>query len=421
MAPMIILCLAVSYSCFWLSSGSDRNAFSPQRFFLLFHFIHIFGCFILGAKFPLDTPGLIWLTSVPVFWLVGVELADRAKDLVTSHHAHKSLYIALSYSKRLIIACCAIGAITLVNDWARSGASINNIINLSLVRTADRYTGVAGQSSLTNITIIPAYLACMLAGLRFRTTSRIRSKWLLILPIVIVAGIGFANNTKGSIIYATILWSSGYITYSFLSDKPVLKIKTLLAVLVGMYVIIQLFALMQSIRYGGALSRSDMIAVLQIYGLAQISAFTLWFTDVALFQDTLQLGQRSFGSVARLIGMGATSEDLTIYLAAVDGNLTTTVTTAYAELIKDFGIYGALLAIVIGGAIATVVSRSAKRLKYAAVPLCCLIYSGILLSPITSILTYSTFLAAFILFIFLDIAKSVSLAHSVQAKNRSLT
>ena len=268
-----------------------------------------------------------------------------------------------------------------------------------------RYTGKSNYDLFHSILQIFVAFTPMIFGYIYGLSER---KWTIpfsFLPALLAV---LLENTKAPFIASLVLWFGCFLMgyYCHYLKFPIITKKTILRLMIFfvLVVILLLFSMMLRI---GKIDQSTLQVVLKKfmnYAFGHIIAFDHWFGLYLSsgYTHSLTWGRYSLFSI--FDSLNIVSRPQGVYLDYVTVNqISTNVYTLFRGVIEDFGIFGALFSFVLLGFVAGFSVKHVNSSAYLS-PVYQLSISFIyiyLLFYMVSILTYTTYLCAFILFLVL--------------------
>jgi len=283
---------------------------------------------------------------------------------------------------------------------------IRNVEQIARNNATDRYQGEFNQTIFVSLLVATGYFSALLGGLFAAATrlqgANIRGKVMIsLLPILVITVFGVIQNTKASILYAVVMWVSGYfLVHSGQKARlaSLLKPKAFLAGAGVFALLLALFYWMQSTRYSSReLTIMDSYDLLSVYAVGHLGGFSYWFDRYYIPSD-LGLGANSFAGLYEPLGLIEKTESPAQLPKPLWHELETNVDTAFSELIQDFGIFGSLVVVFAFATIVTIAHRLFVRGNVSLAPLISAFYAVTLWSFITNLLNYLTIIVALVLF-----------------------
>ncbi|MEM9232264.1 MAG: O-antigen polymerase [Pseudomonadota bacterium] len=392
---MIITALIVQFAILYVSRVLGDNIFSISRFFILCWTIYLSLAIFFGYAFDLRVSGIVWIVFANLLWLAGCLLARKS---AVSADAEPFDVKRLSISNVTIVVLCGLGLMGTFFDVSHLYEEGLGFEEIGRERAAERYRRDGGQSLLANAFYAFAYFACIAGGLRSRIDPSLRNLFWTLVPVLTFMVVGLLNNSKASVLYALTLWLGGHLTARRFMGQEAPTVKNLIAIGVGGIGLIYLFGYMQAARYSFWLSNEDIADVLAVYAFGYLAGFSIWFEEFYPGYREFFLGARSFGSVAGYLPLPEHFTSFHRDIIPIHHHYTTTIVTFFAELILDFGRWGALVVVFLSGFFARMMDNAVLSQTGLAFGFSSMLYALIVFSPITSLLNYTTIFLAFVLF-----------------------
>jgi len=250
---------------------------------------------------------------------------------------------------------------------------------------------------LTRALLPFVYLAPALGGIVF--VARRRFRWKLICMATVVPSIlvTILQTTKAALLFAVILWLSGYFTMRLRQGKTAVFTKGHLAiglVLAGCGVI--LFLGTSLARLGstdlGLLGTASGKLIGAAFG--HMTVLSQWLTEYWTQPFAPTLG--TFAGPLEMVGVGQRIPGLFESLIDLISGDTSNIYTAFRPLIQDFTLPGAIAALVLVGFVGGISFRMVAAGNGRAAPLLIGTYATIFWTPITWFWIYNSLTATMI-------------------------
>jgi oligosaccharide repeat unit polymerase len=248
------------------------------------------------------------------------------------------------------------------------------------------------------------YLAPAAAGILFELRKEKRWKLLALLAFLPAILVTVLQTTKGAVLYAMLLWFSGYFGTRLRLGK--LKVFTkghlVVSALLGTVVTVFFFAVtFARLASTDAALLNVVILKLVTAAFGHMNVFSTWLADYWNQPFDPTLGTTTFAGPLELLGYGhripGLFEDL-IELVAGD---TSNIYTAFRPLIQDFTIPGALVVLALLGFVGGTGFRLVAAGRWSGLPLLLIAYQTTMWTPITWLWVYNSLTATMIAVVFI--------------------
>lgn len=298
-----------------------------------------------------------------------------------------------------LIATGCIAPVMLYGD-ATSATRAGDLAELAMYTSMGRYGGEYEIPTLVRLLTASSYVAATISGVVTSASAPEDRKWLRsiawMLPLVATVAI---HTEKAGLLYGLVMFAAGWSAGRALSRSTARGVKatTILAVVLGIFVLIAFFVGAQSMRMN-RVSLADIPFVLnhlRIYVVGHMPVFGHWWTFEYPRMTVDGFGTHTFAGMAELMGLTVRKAGL---YAGSAGFTESNIYTALRPLLEDFGIVGALgfmFALAYSAGVGWRLLVLGRRI--GAVPVVCFT-AYVLWSPITSIFVYSTIIAVVLAF-----------------------
>jgi oligosaccharide repeat unit polymerase len=240
------------------------------------------------------------------------------------------------------------------------------------------------------------YLAPAVGGILFELRREKLWKLLALTSFVPAIGVTILQTTKAALLFAMVLWLSGYFATRLRFGK--LRVFTrghlLVALLAGGGVTAFFFAV------GLARLASTDVSLLNVVMLKLVTAafghmtvFSQWLADYMHQPFEPTLGTVTFAGPLEMLGFGHRIPGLFDSLIELVAGETSNIYTAFRPLIQDFSIPGALVVLALLGAIGGAGFRLVTSGHWSGVTLLLIAYVTIFWTPITWFWIYNSLTA----------------------------
>lgn len=306
----------------------------------------------------------------------------------------------------IIIICLIIKIIGDINFLYMNDFSFFNFFNIDDIKLMIsrlieiRYNIIEYERSfITPLGNTLFYFSILMFGFYYHYISK--KKYIIFLLILSTFLAVFVSMGKSPVIYAIIIFISGY--YVHLSNENISIIKNnkkIFIFIIGISIVmISVLVLITLFRKG---TLSGIFDTIKLYAFGSVPAFDFYFTH--MIPSEFSFGHYTFGVIYKYLGISSANPIQGVYLPIEVANLSTNVFTAFRCIIDDFGIYGGLLFHfilgTISGFITALINKKNSLIGYALLSIIC-VY--ILESFVISIATFSSIVFAYFLFFIFQI------------------
>ena len=252
---------------------------------------------------------------------------------------------------------------------------------------------------LTRALLPFVYLAPALGGIVF--VARSKGRWKLscmatLIPAVLVT---ILQTTKAALLFAVILWLSGYFTMRLRQGKTAVFTKGHLSIgLVLGGVGLVLFLGTSLARLGstdlGLLGTASGKLIGAAFG--HMTVLSQWLTEYWIQPFSPSLGKVTFAGPLEMAGVGQRIPGLFESLISLISGDTSNIYTAFRPLIQDFTLPGAIAALVLVGFVGGISFRMVAAGNGRAAPVLIGTYATIFWTPITWFWIYNSLTATMI-------------------------
>ncbi len=257
-------------------------------------------------------------------------------------------------------------------------------------------TGAPTPSPITQALLPFVYLAPALGGIVFELRREWKWKIIALASYLPAFAVTILQTTKAAVLFAIILWLSGYFATRLRSGK--LKVFTTGHLLVALVVGggLGVFFLAVSLA---RLASTD-VSLINVVMLKLVSAafghmtvFSQWLTEYLAGPYDPTLGTVTFAGPLEMLGFGHRIPGLFDSIIDLVAGETSNIYTAFRPLIQDFTIPGALLVLTLLGMIGGIGFRMVALGRWSGMPLLLATYVTIFWTPITWFWIYNSLTA----------------------------
>ncbi|MBO4594316.1 MAG: oligosaccharide repeat unit polymerase, partial [Clostridia bacterium] len=308
-------------------------------------------------------------------------------------YAHDSVYV-------ILLIMIAIGLLGDYINVTYYGFGLGDFLGLSRIKamsdhiTTARYTGMERTSAIVSLTTAVSYAAAICGGF-FAVRSKGVWRKIICFAIFIPSLVYVLTTTaKHHIIVSCLLFLVGAIVsyiFTFGKDKTFTS-KEIIIFLLSVFGVILLLYFALAWR-AGSFNVETTSARFTYYAFGSVEAFDVWLSSLFV-KGEYGLGINTFLAPFYAVGLAERQLGVYNYIPGAVSN----VFTAFRGLIADFGKYGSLLAVFLGGFAAHVAKEKAKTGKISSA----FLYAAILFFSLHAFMVspyiYVTITAGLILF-----------------------
>ena len=420
MTPILITCVSLVVLVAIASRFLGGSWLSPMAFFSGVWLIFLSAPLVLAPHFYLSVSAVLIITAAVIAWFLGSLVSSsvplpkvrafssgskKVRERVCSRSAVSFCLIA---STLALIYLTLLPITNLVSGVAAAHDQglLDGVENIARESASNRYQQVSVPGLLHNLMLMVAYTACVFAGSMFgckRDRGLNKYLWALgvALPMLACMGHGVVQNTKATILYALVLYGSGYALVHAGSTgllRRFLRFSNLM--MAGVLIILagSLFLWMQQTRYSeNPLSASEAYDLFLVYAVGYLGGFSYWI-DHQYSESEATAGAQTFALIFKFFDLTTSvrlpkQEPKLLY-----GDLETNVNTAFSDLMLDFGFVGLLFFMFCCAFIVSISYRLFLRGSLLPVAILALFYASSLWGFTTSIAKYTTRVGGIVLF-----------------------
>lgn len=303
--------------------------------------------FFLRNEYKFEYKGIIWI-------LVTCILAIVSSKIIFQKKASKNIkiYFPIIHWNVLlgfiILALCSVGYTMYTSGVDFSVFSdFSSLQNTAHMSAVNRYASDGESGSvLGQILGSFIYTSPLCSGYSYIYAKEKKEKLICCSSAFPAILSMLLTSAKLALVSFVILFFVGYYVSYIYSKKaiPVVRIKTLMLIGIGVIVLYFLFYLSFVLRIGsGEKNISNVImGKLMIYAFGHIQGFDIWFSGYAFDLDKYGIGKNTFLSISSKLGLANKNQG--IYGLIAGG--CTNVYTQFRALIEDFGAMLSLVVIV---------------------------------------------------------------------------
>jgi len=278
--------------------------------------------------------------------------------------------------------------------------NLQSLITVSNQLYVQRSAELAAPPPMLSQALLPfVYLAPAGGGILFVMRKEKLWKLLALLSFVPAVLVTILQTTKGAVLYAMLLWFSGYFATRLRFGKLAVFTKghLIAAAVLGSVVTVFFFATSFA-RLASTDSALFDVVVLKLVTAAfgHMNVFSQWLFDYWNQPFDPTLGTTTFAGPLELMGYSHRIPGLfEDFIELVVGD-TSNIFTAFRPLIQDFTIPGALVVLALLGFVGGVGFRLVAAGQWSGVPLLLIAYQTMIWTPITWLWVYNSLTATMI-------------------------
>ena len=402
MLPVFILSIVTLWSRYYFKSW-----FAPGSFFSLFWLVLTITPLLMTSEFTVQSFGVWYITAFCFAVVLGSLIVSNIEHNnytnVGNEFVHRyinnkasSLLFLLTIFFTIISAFGIIVAIFIGIGRYELSLNLISLTSLPNLFYVDRDTGVFSLPITIRLFMYFVYTAALLAGITMKFTNG-KKRLIVFSPIAVSVLYGAILAVRSGILFAIILFISGYAaTTVFAGDRKV-SIKILIYVSLSAFSFVTLFIAIQWLRAGAddSFIISMMLDRSKIFFFGHISVFTQWLNNYHFEQ--LYFGSRTFAGPLNLVGLANRAAGVYEYFMPIGNGHYSNIYTVFRGIIEDFSIPGSLAFGIIFGAIGNISFQKCLRSHMLWIVPLSFFYAFTMYSPIISIFNYNSMILALII------------------------
>lgn len=431
---MIEFCIAIfCIGLMWISSRICSRFSPAQMFTWIWCALIFFVTVVLYNRVKLGYEGLIFILFGCAFMMCGEivgklvlkKTTKNTKLLIKRPNTKQMKLFIIAFLSLAIMYpfyMIAINGFDVTSLW-----SFETLLELNNDMTEERYSGGSQTTVANQILLVFCYIAPLYGGYCYRLIEGKFKVFCLatILPAAIVA---LTQAVKLGLITSAFMFIIG-ILLSSESNRLSLKISKTTLLKLGMSSALFIGILVLSIAFRFSDVGVDLLPILSEkfinYAIGSVPCFDNWYTDNTVSFSDLHGGTRTFMGISNILGLehrvqGLYSEFLFWGKNGIDSS--SNVYSSFRALVDDFGTIGSMLYLFLLGffsCLCKIVISSHRKAWLAEVILGC-IYAYVMWSFATSFFTYLSYIASFILLLFI-LPQTYSIKNIKSANKRYVT
>jgi oligosaccharide repeat unit polymerase len=384
----------------------------PGPLFGVFWFACLVTPLLLAKDFYVEPAAVACIVFLSITFLAGNVLGDRLGTLqlkIVTPAAPTSIP-SLAHLRVYLFVGVTLGMVAVLFLLRAKGYSFGVFTSLKAIAEMGREYSISRYQDdflppfWARIFMTGAYFSALIGGtLCVIENSRAR-KLICYLPFLPALLYGAVQTSRATVLFTGILWVSGLLSMTMFFHRGkislftignLVRITLILCGIIGMFIVFAMF------RYNMLEISAifDIIIRLRVWFFGYLSGFSGWFDVNYLLSNQLTWGQYTFSGIFQYIG--SYQRDLGIYSQFVqidDSAQAINVYTIFRPLLEDFGLFGALFFLAVGGIYCGIACRLTGQGYIRFVPILTISYAITFCSHVTSILSYSTILLALLLY-----------------------
>lgn len=389
----------------WFAKRQFGSWLFPAALFSLYWALFLLTSLMLAPDFYF-WPGAAWFI---LFFGLSVHAGAQLGYGIGKLNAHGMRHngprvYKLLWARGILIACTALGFLCVFVTLRSRGYSLSVLLHPDLLPKLSRDFSIARYGESYNPPFVSrllttfVYLGSMFSGvwLGINPKASLWRRLFCLLPFVPACLLALIHSTRTSLLYPLIFFLGTYFaTLVFqlrliIAPKQVVYAGLLAFASVGIFIAL---GMLRANEIGIDLDRT------RVDLLGTHAAFSQWLERERLNGREMGWGAYTVAGVFDLLGIRERKQGIyveVVYLGPGGGY--TNIYTAFRNLIDDFSLPGAIIALFVIGAVAGFSYRKVSTGSYSWLPPLSLFYIFTLWSAITSISNYNSFILAWFMF-----------------------
>ncbi|MDI6792496.1 MAG: O-antigen polymerase [bacterium] len=277
--------------------------------------------------------------------------------------------------------------------------SIEGLLRLGNLFSVLRYNEEFSSPLIVNVFLYWVYPATLFGGLYFSFTKTFREKLICILPIFISFLNGIVVAARAGILFSIVLWLSGFLSmkvYLSRGKYKALKFEHVSIASIGILSLSGIYMLLQWLRGGieASANFSNIFVHMKVAIAGYLSAFTAWYNTYEFYK--LSMGAYTFAGPFNFLGLAEREQGLYSIPVYIESGSFTNIFTIFRGLIQDFSLPGTLVIFFLAGLVNSLSYHECIKGNMLWILPLSIFYAITLFSPLTSIFTYNSVVAAWI-------------------------
>jgi oligosaccharide repeat unit polymerase len=246
------------------------------------------------------------------------------------------------------------------------------------------------------------YFSALMGGVLFARSSRMRERFLALLPLLPAIAYATLLTTRATIMQTMIFWFAGYLPMRICMTRGRLgffrfAVLSRLAVAGALFFV--LFITLQMSRYGwsGFDQAMDVLSRARIWFFGYLSGFSIWVDHRTFPVWDPGYGLYTFGGLFDFLGFAERLQGIYEDFVVIGEIGSTNVFTIFRGLFLDYGIVGSLFLLFITGVAAGFAYNRLENGKTGLLPVLSLFYLMVMWSHVVSSFNYNTLLLAWLM------------------------
>lgn len=373
-------------------------------------FFSLFWCFagILPLVFAPNEP----VGPNAILWLIAASVAVGAGCLAGNggFKTRRIAAVSSATDREVLIIGILLGASVILGIGSSVAFAAASSISLPDVLDIEKLVVVSNQAyfqryaesgaplnpALAQALLPFIYLAPAIGGIVFELRREKLWKLLALTSFLPAVAVTILQTTKAAVLFAIVLWLSGYFATRLRFGKLAVFTKghLLVAAIVG--------GVLTSLFFAVGLARlaSTDVSLLNVVMLKLVTSafghmtvFSQWLSEYWREPFAPSLGRVTFAGPLEMLGFGQRIPGLFDSLVELVAGETSNIYTAFRPLIQDFTIPGALAVLAVLGFVGGVGFRMVAAGQWSGAPLLLVAYVTIFWTPITWFWIYNSLTA----------------------------
>lgn len=376
-------------------------------------FFSIFWCFagilplVLARHEPVGPNAIVWLIAASVAVSLGAFAGNGGLKTKRIARPVPATDRELMIFGMVLVAAFVLGIgsnIAFLRAMSISLADVLEVQKLVVVSNQayfQRYVdaGAPPPPAISQALLSFVYLAPAAGGIVFVLRREKLWKLLAILSFAPAATVTMLQTTKAALLFAIVLWLSGYFATRLRFGRLAVFTKghILVAGIVGCVLLVFFFAV------GLARLASTDVALLNVVTLKLVTSafghmtvFSQWLGEYMQQSFEPSLGKVTLAGPLEILGVSQRIPGLFDSIVELVAGETSNIYTAFRPLIQDFSIPGALAVLAVLGFVGGVGFRLVTAGQFSGLPLLLIAYVTIFWTPITWFWIYNSLTATIV-------------------------
>ena len=372
------------FSLFWCFAGILPLVFAPQE--------------------PVGANAIVWLIAASIAVSAGSIIGNGGLKTRRIAKAAPATDRELTAFGLILGVAVILGMVSNIAFLRASNIALSDVLDIEkLVIVSNRAyfqtyaeAGAPAPPILSQAFLPFVYLAPAVGGILFELRREKVWKLLALTAFVPAIAVTILQTTKAALLFAMVLWLSGYFATRLRFGKTAVFTKRhlLVSLFVGSTVTVFFFAVGLARLASTDVSLLNLVMLkLGTSAFGHMTVFSQWLGDYVHQPFEPSLGTITFAGPLEMLGLGQRIPGLFDSLVELVAGDTSNIYTAFRPLIQDFSIPGALAVLGVLGVIGGAGFRLVAAGKWSGVTLLLIAYVTIFWTPITWFWIYNSLTA----------------------------